>query len=82
MPFLRDTILSLMPKTWRASAMADSKLWLTRCTGCEHQSNVWDLGGMRWKAFGEPLTSFPCPACGKVKMHKLTKPKPDADRQV
>ena len=82
MPLLRDTALYLMPKSWRDSAIADSKTWQTRCTTCNHESNVWDLGGMRWKAIGEPLTSFKCSVCGKVRMHKLSKTIVRSDRQV
>lgn len=74
MPFLRDTVLSLMPKAWAVSAEADSKLWRTDCMSCGHQSNVWELGGMRWKAYGRPMTSFRCLGCGKVKMHRIHKP--------
>lgn len=73
MPFLRDTILSVMPASWRESAIADSKTWIADCTRCDNRSNVWDLGGMRWKAYGQPLTLFPCPVCRRPTMHKLHK---------
>ena len=74
MPILRDAILSIIPESWRDSAIADSKLWKTDCTDCGHHSNVWDLGGMRWKAYGQPLTSFRCLGCGKIRMHRIHKP--------
>ena len=81
MPKLRDIILRLMPRTWREAAIADSKLWQTRCSSCGHLSNFWDMGGLRWKAYGEPLTGFPCPTCGRFRMHKITKPDPKPHQQ-
>ncbi len=71
---LRDLILKVMPRRWREDAIRDSKLWITDCTACGHQSNVWDLGGMRWRAYGEPLTSMRCLGCGKVAMQRIHKP--------
>ena len=80
-PSLRDTILRLMPKNWRNSAIVDSKRWQTRCTKCQSRSTVWDLGGMRWKAYGEPLTGFRCPVCNTFTMHKITRSKPEPEEQ-
>ena len=74
MPILRNAILKLMPKRWRDDAIRDSQTWITDCTACGHQSNVWALGGLRWKAYGKPLTLMRCIGCGKAKMQRIHKP--------
>lgn len=73
MPILRDAILRLMPKSWRTDAQRDSRLWLTTCNTCGNRSNIWDLGGMRWRAYGKPVTMLRCPVCDRSRMHKLAK---------
>ncbi len=74
MPFLRSVVLALLPPRWRADAERDSRLWLTECTRCGHVSTVWDLGGMRWRAAGRPLTGMRCIGCNKFAMQRISKP--------
>ncbi len=73
MPILRSLVLAAMPHRWRLAAEADSRLWRTECTRCGHVSNVWELGGMRWKAAGRPLTLMRCTGCGKPAMQRISK---------
>lgn len=73
MPVLRDTLLKLMPRRWREAAERDSRLWKTTCTNCGRVSNMWDMGGVRWKAYGSPLTGMRCPDCGRMTMHRISK---------
>jgi hypothetical protein len=73
MPVLRDTILKLMPRRWREEAERDSRLWKTTCKTCGHASNIWDLGGMRWKAAGNPTRALRCPTCARMTLHQLAK---------
>ncbi len=73
MPWMRDVILALMPRGWRESAIADSKTWIATCPHCGHPASIWDHGGLRWKAYGEPLTRLKCRACGKFGMQKVRK---------
>ena len=70
---LRNAILALMPKSWRAAMEAESRQWLTKCPNCGHTSNIWDIGGIRYKAYGNPRTGIWCSACGKLGMHTVTK---------
>ena len=51
---------------------AGTKQWLLECP-CGHKSDVWDSGGVRYKATGEPLQLGRCPACGRTTMHKVRK---------
>lgn len=71
---LRNIVLAAMPQSWRMSAQADSKSWITDCTACGHRGNVWELGGVRWKAAGKPVTGFRCIGCGKFRMQRIHKP--------
>ena len=74
MPILRDLVLRLMPEAWVRDAERSSRLWLTKCTRCGATSNVWDLGGLRWRAAGRPLTLMRCTGCGKPAMQRISKP--------
>ncbi len=73
MPMLRTAILALMPRSWHAALEAESRRWLTSCPNCGHGSNIWDLGGLRYKTSGNRHTGIWCPECGKLGQHLLTK---------
>ena len=63
---------AIFPKKWAASMEADSRLWMVRCP-CGHATSMWELGGIRWKAYGEPRMLRKCPQCGKRTWHKVSK---------
>jgi len=63
-----------MPKRWQEDAERDSRLWVTECTRCDAVSNVWELGGMRWRAVGRPLTGMRCTSCSRFAMQRIHKP--------
>jgi hypothetical protein len=71
---LRDVILRFMPASWRADAMAQTKAWRVQFSGCPHESNLWDVGGLRWKASGSFTTRARCPVCGSVSSAKVARP--------
>ncbi len=52
---------------------ADSKTWLFDCGDCGKTSNIWEIGGIRYKAKGKPLTGIWCPQCKKFGMRKIYK---------
>ncbi|HKP54780.1 MAG TPA: phage terminase large subunit family protein [Chloroflexia bacterium] len=49
---------------------ADSRAWMMRCPNCGHERSVWEMGGIRWGAAGEPRRRLLCPQCGKKGWHK------------
>lgn len=51
---------------------AESRSWIVRCE-CGHARSIWDLGGIRWKAAGNPRKYMLCPSCGKPSWHKVSK---------
>jgi predicted RNA-binding Zn-ribbon protein involved in translation (DUF1610 family) len=66
-------MLGWMPKSWQASAEAESKTWFMRCPNCGFEQSVWDWGGVRWKAAGNPKRLLTCPKCGKSGWHDTYK---------
>jgi len=65
----------IFPASWAASMETDSRLWMAHCS-CGHARSIWDLGGIRWKAYGNSKTLISCPACGKVTWHTIRKDGP------
>lgn len=68
---LRDRILGWLPRTLAADIEADSRRWVVDCPMCASRHSIWDLGGVRWKAAGEPRRLLRCPACGRTTMMRV-----------
>ncbi len=49
-----------------------SKKWYFHCE-CGNECNIWEIGGIRYKAAGNPIKAARCPKCHKVAMRKLHK---------
>jgi len=47
-----------------------SRAWRATC-GCGHGRSVWELGGVRWHAKGEPRRRMGCPVCGATTWHRV-----------
>jgi ribosomal protein S27AE len=72
---VRDLFLFFMPPSMKASAEAESRTWVATCPRCQAESSVWDMGGIRYKAYGTKITLVRCPKCGKnsfMRIHKKT----------
>lgn len=65
-------ILAILPKGAAKAAVEESKRWILKCP-CGHQRSIWDAGGVRWKAAGNPRRLMRCPACGQRTVQKLEK---------
>jgi hypothetical protein len=68
---LRDVILRIVPGSWRDGMIADSKAWMATCRTCKTSTSIWDLGGLRWKGWGDRVTTTPCRICGGYRRHDL-----------
>jgi uncharacterized protein with PIN domain len=44
----------------------ESRSWMLRCAECKHERSFWEMGGIRWKAAGNPGKHGRCPDCGKT----------------
>ncbi len=72
MTWVQMVITTCLPKRWAAAMEAESRAWAITCQKCGNESNVWDAGGVRWKAVGNPVKLFRCPTCGPA-LHRLEK---------
>lgn len=52
----------------------ESMQWKFDCE-CGKTSSILEVGGIRYKAKGEPTKFLPCPACGSKAMRKVYKSK-------
>jgi hypothetical protein len=49
-----------------AAMERESRLWKAECPTCRADTPFWALGGVRYKALGEPRKRLRCPACGQT----------------
>ena len=49
----------------------ESREWKVDCRKCGHRSDVWQMGGVRWKAAGEKWQLLRCRGCGKLGRLKI-----------
>ncbi len=55
---LQRFVLWLFPE-----AEVDSRRWTFVCTACGQRSDVWEAGGIRYRASGRPTSLVRCPKC-------------------
>ena len=70
MSWVQKVITGLVPRSWAQAIEADSRTWMIRCP-CGHERSVWESGGIRTGAAGNPRWLLRCPRCGKRKWHKV-----------
>jgi len=70
---LRNLFLRFLSPARRAAMEAESRAWKATCPNCGRKTSIWDLGGIRYKAVGKPLTGLRCAGCGKFRMHRIAK---------
>jgi len=51
----------------------ESMQWGFTCKSCNERSSIWETGGIRYKAKGEPKMRIKCPKCEVAAMQKVTK---------
>ncbi len=62
-----------VPKGIKASMEAESRQWMVKCPNCGFEQSVWEMGGVRWKASGNPRWRLKCPNCGETGWHTVDK---------
>jgi hypothetical protein len=72
--FIQKFFTFIFPRAWAEEMRAESEQWMLRCD-CGFERSVWEIGGIRWKASGNPRTWswLRCPRCGKFTVHTLQK---------
>lgn len=64
---------AIVPSSWFQQMEAESREWIMTCSQCGAQRSVWDAGGVRWKAKGEPTRRVRCTSCGQITAHKVSR---------
>lgn len=65
MSFLQKVMLAVVPPKWAAAIETESRTWVMQCA-CGHVTSVWEMGGIRYKASGNPRRVGRCAKCGKT----------------
>jgi len=55
---------------FRKSIERHSRSWLMTCPR-GHSASIWERGGIRWMAAGEPKRLAWCEACGTREWHRV-----------
>jgi hypothetical protein len=50
---------------------ADSRMWMMQCPNCGWERSLWELGGIRYKAVGNPRSLQRCPNCRQIRWMKI-----------
>ena len=56
-----------------ADMEAESRMWKVKCPNCGNERSIWEMGGIRYKAAGNPRIYRPCPNCGQRTWQVITK---------
>lgn len=65
-------LLGRMEPGARADAERHSRLWMADCKACGRSFSIWDLGGVRYRAYGRPWKYVACPYCAKRDWRQFT----------
>ena len=70
MSFMQRLLIGWLPKPWQADVIADSQRWRAICPcGCDR--SIWELGGIRYRAAGNPRKLLRCPQSHKLTWHQV-----------
>jgi hypothetical protein len=72
MSWVQSFFKAVLPRNWAESMEAESRAWKMRCP-CGFERSVWDVGGIRWKAAGNPTRLLRCRQCGQRTWHHVHK---------
>ena len=64
---------AILPSRWFQQMEAESRAWIMTCSQCGAQRSIWEAGGVRWKAAGNPTVRTRCGSCGQATAHKMVR---------
>jgi hypothetical protein len=70
MSILQRTILAFVPGSVAEAMEHESRQWMMRCD-CGHERSIWEVGGIRYKAAGNPRRLSRCPSCNRRTWHEV-----------
>jgi hypothetical protein len=71
--FTQKVLQTILPSSLFEDMRKESLAWTMQCSNCKHEASIWSLGGIRWKAAGNPKTSKLCMNCGQLSWHVVYK---------
>ena len=70
MPAEHKFLKFILPTRMFEAIRKGTREWLAECP-CGHKRDLWDIGGVRHKGFGEPRQYRECPKCEQATWHKV-----------
>jgi len=64
--FIQKFFKVILPQKLADDMETESRSWMLQCPDCKHECSIWEMGGIRWKAAGNPRMYRRCPNCGKT----------------
>jgi hypothetical protein len=71
---IQKFFVALLPPSWAAKMEAESRSWIARCA-CGYARSIWEMGGIRWGAAGQPKRYLSCPQCGQSSWQAVSREK-------
>lgn len=72
MSLIQRFFMAILPKSWGESMKYDSEHWQCRCTTCGTTRTIWEIGGIRWKAYSRgKISLIYCPTCKTLRAHAI-----------
>ncbi len=81
MPASHRFLRWILPAKAFAAVREGTKRWLLECP-CGFRRDLWDAGGVRYMAAGEPRRLAWCPGCRKATWHRLRKKTETEQREM
>lgn len=69
--FWQGFFKAILPKSMFDEMEKESRLWMVQCSNCKYERSIWDIGGIRWKAAGDPKVLRLCPNCNQKNWHQI-----------
>ncbi|MEZ5427263.1 MAG: hypothetical protein R2747_13420 [Pyrinomonadaceae bacterium] len=79
MTFVQKLFTAILPRAWTESMRAESLEWMIKCPDCGFERSVWEAGGVRWKAKGNPRRRMVCVQCGGRTWHTICRKTDESD---
>jgi hypothetical protein len=70
---IQNFFKAVFPASWAESMEKESREWMMRCDNCAFERSVWEHGGIRWKASGNPTRKLKCSNCMHFAKHSTIK---------
>ena len=75
-------VVRWLPPSWQSAIERESREWRARCPKCLHETSVWELGGVRFKAAGNCTRSIKCAHCSTLFTAPLYRVQPNNDKPL